>query len=200
VTRVGPALRGAATAGAAVLLAAGLVGLVRQRREAAAVRRGDIAPAHATTDLPPPGGTSALAERFSAWLPERPPAGPLRLLAVLWAAPLTLVGLALGVLGRGRPRWSEEFGCLVFEGVRGPSGRALAAVGAGANALGHVVLSRFEHTPERLLAHEAAHVRQAERLGPLLIPAYLLWQARYGYRHNPVERAARLRARQAFPV
>lgn len=180
----------------AVLLAAGAVGLVRQRREVAAIRRGDLRPASADTELEPPVGASALADRFADWTPRQPSTPLARVVAMVWAAPLSAAGLVLGVLGRGRPRWSDRFGCLVFEGVRGPSGRALAAVGAGANALGHVVLSRYEDTPEVLLAHEAAHVRQAERLGPLLIPVYLLWQARYGYRQNPVERAARLQARR----
>lgn len=179
----------------AVLLGAGLVGLVRQRREVGAIRRGELQPAHADTELAPPLGASTLADRFATWTPE-PPRTPLgRAFSMVWAAPLSMAGLVLGVVGRGRPRWSERFGCLVFEGVRGPSGRALEAVGAGANALGHVVLSRYAETPEVLLAHEAAHVRQAERLGPLLIPVYVLWQARYGYRQNPVERAARLQAR-----
>ena len=35
------------------------------------------------------------------------------------------------------------------------------------------------------------HVRQAERLGPLLPLLYAWFSARYGYRENPLERGAR---------
>ncbi|MEX0705789.1 MAG: hypothetical protein WD041_04155, partial [Nitriliruptoraceae bacterium] len=48
-----------------------------------------------------------------------------------------------------------------------------------------------------LLAHEAVHVRQFERLGPLMVPVYLWLAARHGYRDHPLERAARLGARRA---
>lgn len=179
---------------ATAVLAAGVVGLVRQRRERDALRRGELPRAPAGTLLAPPEHASALAGRFARWEPARPASLTGRIAVTLWAAPLSVVGLAFGLLGGGRPRWDATHGCLVFEGTGGLSGRALEAVGAGANAVGHVVLSRHEHTPPALLAHEAAHVRQAERLGPLLLPVYVLWQARYGYRHNPVERGARRRA------
>lgn len=176
------------------VLAAGVVGLIRQRRERDALRRGELSRPPAGTLLPPPEHASALSGRFARWAPARPATTAGRAAVMLWAAPLSLVGLVLGILGGGRPRWDPAYGCLVFEGTGGLSGRALEAVGAGANAIGHVVLSRHEHTPALLLAHEAAHVRQAERLGPLLLPLYVVWQARYGYRHNPVERGARHRA------
>lgn len=67
-------------------------------------------------------------------------------------------------------------------------------------ALGHVVLM----TPlasEETLAHELVHVRQAERWGPLFLPAYLLAMlvARIvgadPYWDNPFEREARVRSR-----
>jgi hypothetical protein len=117
--------------------------------------------------------------------------------AAVWAAPLTSIGFLMALAAGRRPRWSDEHRCWVVEGVRGPSGVALRTVGADANAIGQVVLSRSTISSRALLAHEAVHVRQAERLGPLLFPAYLWLAARYGYRDHPLERAARLGARRA---
>jgi hypothetical protein len=83
-------------------------------------------------------------------------------------------------------------------GVGGPSGLALRSVGADANAIGAVVLCRQPDPPRFLLAHEVVHVRQAERLGPLLLVGYLWLAARYGYRDHPLERAARVGARASL--
>lgn len=68
---------------------------------------------------------------------------------------------------------------------------------AGAITLGHVIAGVDDRTLERFRAHERIHVRQAERWGPLFIPAYLaagLWTALRGgdaYRDNPFEIEAR---------
>jgi hypothetical protein len=68
--------------------------------------------------------------------------------------------------------------------------------GASAMALGHVVVGRNAGCLERTRAHERAHVRQAERWGPLFVPAYfvasLVAAARGGhyYRDNRFEREA----------
>jgi hypothetical protein len=86
---------------------------------------------------------------------------------------------------------------LIATGVSGPSGAALRLVGAGANTIGQVVLCRSEAPSDALLDHEAVHVRQAERLGLLLVPTYLWCNAIRGYRDNPLEHAARLGARAA---
>jgi hypothetical protein len=110
---------------------------------------------------------------------------------------LALVGVTLGALGGVRPRWDPTHGCLVVAGVRGPSGAALAAVGADANTIGQTVLSRRPDPSPVLLAHESAHVRQTERLGPFLLPVYVWLAARHGYRDHPLERAAREAARDA---
>lgn len=179
-----------------VLAAAGAVGLFRQRREAAAVARGEL-PKASPDDLPVP--MEPLGRQVSAWLPERPATPVGRVAAAVWAGPASLFGVAVGLLGGGRPRWSDEFGCLVFEGIGGIPARLLRGVGAGANAIGQVVISTYDQTNPRLLAHEALHVRQAERLGPFLLPLYVLFGARYGYRHNPIERAAREAARRWGP-
>jgi hypothetical protein len=64
-------------------------------------------------------------------------------------------------------------------------------------ALGHVVLGRDEAALDRTRAHERVHVRQAERWGPLFVPAYLLigaWllvRRRDPYRDHPFEVEAR---------
>jgi hypothetical protein len=176
-------------------LVAGVVGAVRQRLEVEQVRRG----AHPRfSDAVHGPRTDGPAARLATWVPAPPrtPAG--RLASAVWAAPLTTVGFLMALAAGRRPRWSDEHRCWVVEGVRGPSGVALRTVGADANAIGQVVLSRSAISSPALLAHEAVHVRQAERLGPLLFPAYLWLAARYGYRDHPLERAARLGARRAI--
>lgn len=176
----------------ALLLVAGAVGLARQRREAV-LRRND---ATVPTDDGPTEDVAGLANAIATWLPE-PPRTPVgRTAAAVWAGPASAVGILIGLLGRGRPRWDREFRCLVFEGVGGLPAVLLRGVGAGANAVGQVVISTYDPTSRRLLAHEALHVRQAERLGPFLLPLYVLLGARYGYRRNPIERAARQAAGQ----
>jgi hypothetical protein len=181
----------------AATLAAGVVGLVRQRTEAERVRRGELPPPATVVDAPPRRPYGPVARWLATWIPQRPhrPAG--RLLAAVWASPLTLAG-ALVAFGSGRvPRWDPDLGCFVTRQVGGASRFALGKVGAQANAIGHVVLAVGDRPSPALLAHEAVHVRQAERLGPLLFPVYAWLGALHGYRDHPLERAARLGARQA---
>jgi hypothetical protein len=177
-------------------LAAGLLGAVRQRREVEQVRRG-VQPRFTTVSGEPPRTGGAVGRALATWVPA-PPRTPLgRAAAAVLAAPLTVVGLLMAAAAGRRPRWSAAHRCWVVEGVGGPSGFALRTVGAEANAIGQVVLSRSTASSPALLAHEAVHVRQAERLGPLLFPLYLWLGARYGYRAHPLEMAARLGARAA---
>jgi hypothetical protein len=178
-------------------IVAGVVGVARQRAEAQRVKRGELTPAARVVDDLPQRPYGALSARLAGWVPERPrsPAG--RLLGFVWAAPLTLVGTGVALVSGRVPRWDPTLGCLVARDVGGPSRFALESVGAQANAIGHVVLARGTAPPPALLAHEAVHVRQAERLGPLLVLAYLWLGARHGYRDHPLERAARLGARRA---
>jgi hypothetical protein len=104
---------------------------------------------------------------------------PLALLRRLWIAPTNLIGhLAGRVVGRGRPRR-----------VQGPAAGAwLYAIRSGigldwvgAVTLGHVVLhsrGMFDGPAGRLiLAHELAHTRQHDWLGPLYLPLHILAQA-----------------------
>ena len=134
----------------------------------------------------------------------------LPLLAHLWALPTTLVGLLPAVVARlAGARWRVVDGVLeVCGGTLLP--RLLAAVplprGAEAMALGHVILARDAACLERLRPHERVHVRQAERWGPLFIPAYLgigawLWlTGRGAYADHPFEREARSAGHTAPPV
>ncbi|MFA9445431.1 hypothetical protein [Egicoccus sp. AB-alg6-2] len=172
-------------------LGAGVVGAARQRREI--VHPGGATRPPAT----PPPTPGPVGRALAGWVPPPPRTATGRAAALVWASPLTAVGLLVAFVSGGRPRWHPEYGCFVTEGVRGPSALALRLVGAEANAIGHVVLSRHGTNAAALLAHEAVHVRQAERLGPLLFPLYLWLSARYGYRHHPIEQAARLGARRA---
>ena len=104
----------------------------------------------------------------------------------VWAGPNSLVGLAGGLSTRSRPvRWR---GVLLFEDARGGLARFLRWRGFAAITLGHVIVTNRPLSDE-ILAHELAHVAQAERWGPLYYPAYLLGSV-LGYRRNPFERAA----------
>ena len=107
---------------------------------------------------------------------------PLAALRALWALPTNVIGHAAGVLvsvggHAGRRR------------VRGPAAsawlyRIRPGIGldwVGAVTLGHVVLYRggmFDGYAGRLvLAHELAHTRQHDWLGPLYLPLHILAQA-----------------------
>ena len=94
-----------------------------------------------------------------------------------WALPATLLGLLMAgrALRRGRVRAIDG----VLE-AHGPWLRwALTTCvplpgGVAAITLGHVVLGQNEHALEYTRAHERVHVRQYERWGVFLLPAYLV--------------------------
>lgn len=101
----------------------------------------------------------------------------MRLVGYLWASPVTLVGLFAALLaaatgGRLQVRagvveaWGGVAGGLLRGGRFRPGGAAVT--------LGHVILARTAGSLERSRAHELAHVRQYERWGLLLLPAYWL--------------------------
>lgn len=113
----------------------------------------------------------------------------------LWAAPYTLLGISIGVVGLltgGRVQrvagvW-EFHGGVIRHGLDClPLTRVLALT------LGHTVLGRDLDALERTRNHERVHVRQFERWGPLMGPAYLgcsmiLWiRGRDWYLENPFE-------------
>lgn len=120
--------------------------------------------------------------------------GALRLARILWAAPNSLIGIALAVFFR---RWRTAHGVLIAEGAEWPGrvGWKYSAI-----TFGHVVLSVDEPISGRVLKHELVHVRQYETFGPLFLPLYLcaslaaLVKGRHPYRNNVFEEDARAAA------
>lgn len=164
------------------------LGVARRLRERAAQRAGRRLPA---------ARLGPLADQLAHWVPAIPPSDGVRMATGAWAGPLTTIGALLAGMGGARADWDGARGCWVATGVGGPSGWVLARLGFDANTIGHVVLVRGDTPSATLLDHEAVHVRQAERLGPLLPLLYGACAARYGYRDNPLERAARRGAGEA---
>lgn len=123
-----------------------------------------------------------------------------------WALPATLVGLLSAA-------WALVFGARtrVVDGVLeiwgGPIGSLAGALPGicrfDAITFGHVVIGRSEASMAVLRIHEHAHVRQYERWGLFLFPAYLgssAWQwlrGRDPYYDNRFEVEARRIAAQA---
>ena len=121
------------------------------------------------------------------------------LLAIIWASPGTLLGLAAGMLGLATGGRVQRVGrVLEFYGgaVTWLLRRLPLIGGAAAMTLGHVVLGRSLDDLEWSREHELVHVRQYERWGPFFIPAYLLCSAllwirgKNAYLDNPFEREA----------
>ncbi|HEY7874269.1 MAG TPA: hypothetical protein VIG64_04010 [Actinomycetota bacterium] len=113
-----------------------------------------------------------------------------RIVRYVWAAPASLLGLALAPFFDSR---RVDNGILLCEGARWPRrlGWRFSAI-----TFGHVVLSTIA-ADEDLMEHETVHVGQYERWGVFLLPAYLvasLWvrlRGRRAYWDNPFEKAAR---------
>lgn len=123
----------------------------------------------------------------------------IRLLAILWASPYTLLGIFLGGIGvctGGRARVRGPVVEFYGGGVKWFLQRFFWGEGAMALTLGHTVLGQTAAALDIARAHELVHVRQYERWGPLMGPAYLgcslvLWlMRRRPYRDNPFERQA----------
>ncbi len=123
----------------------------------------------------------------------------IRVVAVLWASPYTLLGLVLGTVGLltgGRARL--RLPTIEFHGgaVRSLLRRLPPRPGATALTLGHTVLGQTAAALDIARNHELVHVRQYEHWGPLMGPAYLLcclllWLGgQDAYRNNPFERQA----------
>lgn len=118
----------------------------------------------------------------------------LKILAVIWAAPTSLVGLALLLLFGDGARFRLGQGALEVwgPGIEWMFNR-LSPIGARAMVLGHFVLGINPKVLRIFRRHELVHVRQAEILGPFFLPLYFgasLWvlmQGRDCYRSNPFE-------------
>jgi hypothetical protein len=125
--------------------------------------------------------------------------GILIALAIVWAAPWTLLGCVLGLLSLAGGGSCQLHGrVLEFEGrfLAWLLSRAPVIGGAAAMTLGHTVIARSQFDLDRTRAHEFVHVQQYERWGPLFIPAYLLsslwlWsRGKHPYWDNPFEKEA----------
>lgn len=136
-----------------------------------------------------PAALTALAR----WVPDPPATPGGRAVAALWAAPLSLAGWVLAGVSAARPRRRD--GVWVAAPARGLFTTWFADRGFVACTLGQVIVAAREPAGA-LLAHELVHVRQAERLGPLMGPLYLGLMVAYGYARHPMERAARAGARR----
>lgn len=116
----------------------------------------------------------------------------LRGVTYFWAAPYTLLGMSIGVIGLCFGGGvSVHRGCLEFHG--GLSKAILSRLGVIGMTLGHTILGQHQLGLEQARDHEQVHVRQYEILGPLFVPVYLgcslwLWlRGRDPYRDNPFE-------------
>jgi hypothetical protein len=117
----------------------------------------------------------------------------------IWASPYTALGLAVGLLGlttggrvQVRGRIIEFYGGAVTGLLpKLPGGPYAMAI-----TFGHTVLGQSGAALDICREHEMVHVRQYERWGPLMGPAYLgaslvLWMiGKDAYRDNPFERQA----------
>ena len=131
----------------------------------------------------------------------------LRVLAYLWASPVTAIGLLFVPLAwlSGGGAWVvcgaiEVHGGLVAALLR----RGLPVLGPpAAMTLGHVILGRDRSCLDYSRRHEHVHVRQYERWGLLLVPVYLIascvlyTQGLDPYLDNPFEREAFAEDRRA---
>lgn len=121
----------------------------------------------------------------------------IKILVRIWALPYTLLGLAVGIAGLGTGGHMQvRRGVLEFYGgaVQWVLERVPGIGGAIAMTLGHVVLGQTSAALDVAREHEHVHVRQFERWGPLMGPAYLgctiwIWITGSGrpYRDNPFE-------------
>ena len=108
-------------------------------------------------------------------------AWPVRLLRALWTLPTNLLGHLAGLAVSARlPR---RVGGPAAVGWLYPIRGGLGLDWVGAVTIGHAILHRpglldQSTTASRLtLAHELAHTRQHDRLGPLYLPLHILSQA-----------------------
>lgn len=127
----------------------------------------------------------------------------IRTLAYAWAAPNSVIGLALGIVACVfGARMQIREGALEFGGGR--LGRLVAGLPApfcfSAITFGHVILGVSLPALAAVRAHEQVHVRQYQRWGPFFLPAYVgssliqLARGRHPYLDNHFEREAYAKA------
>jgi len=105
--------------------------------------------------------------------------GPLAWLRALWTLPTNILGHIAGFAASGGRRPRRIVGPAAHAWLY-PIRRGLGLDWVGAVTLGHVVLHRADIFDGRLgrlvLAHELAHTRQHDWLGPLYLPLHILAQ------------------------
>ncbi|MGE3410103.1 MAG: hypothetical protein AB7I37_25190 [Pirellulales bacterium] len=118
---------------------------------------------------------------------------------ILWASPVSLIGLAIGMAGlltggriqRRGPVLECYGGAVTWVVTHLPYGQLTLAM-----TLGHVVIGQSAAALDISREHERVHVRQFQRWGLFLVPAYFgasfyqWWKGRDWYRDNPFEREA----------
>ncbi len=123
----------------------------------------------------------------------------MRVIRYVWAAPATLCGVLVGLIGGWHATWTIVDGVVEIEGpvvAWGLRHLVLLPGGASALTLGHVVLGRDAQTLIESRDHEHVHVRQYEVWGAFFLPAYVaasLWAAlrgRHYYFENVFEQEA----------
>ena len=109
----------------------------------------------------------------------KPDVPPRRLIAYLWAAPVTLLGLLAGLLAYLLGATvKRRHGVIEIAGnSRTPVLRSISRQ-FEAITLGHVIVGRNHGTLTRWRSHEHVHVRQYERWGVLMPLLYLLASVR----------------------
>ena len=122
-----------------------------------------------------------------------------RLAVLVWASPYSAIGCSIGLVGLATGGGAQRRdGILEFYGgftrwvVRhSPLGECCAAI-----TLGHTVIGQTVEMLDFAHDHELVHVRQFERWGPMMGPAYLgcsiaLWlTGKRAYLDNPFEKEA----------
>ena len=145
------------------------------------------------------------ARQFGVAFPQTPPEHHAsmrqsrRIALLLWASPYSALGCLIGVIGLATGGGARVLdGVVEFHGGftrwvvrRTPLGDRCSAV-----TLGHTVIGQTLASLDLAHDHEMVHVRQFERWGPLMGPAYLgasavVWIAGgRAYLDNPFEREA----------
>jgi hypothetical protein len=122
---------------------------------------------------------------------------PRPLLAYVWAAPMSLLGLLLGAITMLTGGAMERrAGVVEFRDGLAPRILRLPFLRASAITVGHVILGRDSRSIDGCRGHEHGHVRQVELWGLFFLPAYLVagaWAHLRGghyYRDNWFERDA----------
>ncbi len=123
----------------------------------------------------------------------------LQLIRFVWASPYSLIGLFLGCIGLFSGGHVRIRGCVIefYGGFNAwlirhlPGGEFVFAI-----TLGHTILGQSDASLDISREHELVHVRQYERWGPFMGPAYLfmsfiLWIiGKRPYHDNPFEKEA----------